>query len=102
MLSRFPEDFLFGSASAAYQVEGAYRVDGKGESIWDQWTKIEGKTYMGTNGDVAADHYHRYKEDIALMKEMGLTAYRFSVSWPRILPKGRGEIEKKDLSFIMT
>ncbi len=99
MLSRFPEDFLFGSASAAYQVEGAYRVDGKGESIWDQWTKIEGKTYMGTNGDVAADHYHRYKEDIALMKEMGLTAYRFSVSWPRILPKGRGEIEKKGLKF---
>ena len=99
MLSRFPDDFLFGSASAAYQVGGAYREEGKGESIWDQWTKIEGKTYKGTNGDVAADHYHRYKEDIALMKEMGLKAYRFSVSWPRILPKGRGEVEKKGLKF---
>ncbi|NCC80264.1 MAG: glycoside hydrolase family 1 protein [Clostridia bacterium] len=95
----FPEDFLFGSASAAYQVEGAYKEDGKGDSIWDNWVRMDGKTYQGTNGDVAADHYHRFREDVRLMKEMGLKAYRFSVSWARILPEGRGRIEKKGLDF---
>lgn len=99
MKNRFQKDFLFGSASAAYQVEGAYQEDGKGPSIWDQWVKIPGKTYEGTNGDVAADHYHRFEEDVALMKEMGLKAYRFSVSWPRILPKGRGAVEPKGIGF---
>ena len=99
MSDRFPESFLFGSASAAYQVEGAYQEDGKGDSIWDNWVRMEGKTYKGTNGDVATDHYHRFREDVRLMKEMGLKAYRFSVSWARILPEGRGRIEKKGLDF---
>jgi len=99
MSNRFPDKFLFGSASAAYQVEGAYREDGKGLSIWDDWVRIEGKTFQGTNGDVAADHYHRYQEDIRLMKDMGLKAYRFSVSWTRILPEGRGNIERRGLEF---
>lgn len=99
MSNRFPENFLFGSASAAYQVEGAYQEDGKGLSIWDEWVKLPGKTFQGTNGDVATDHYHRVEEDIALMKEMGLKAYRFSISWTRILPEGRGRIERKGLEF---
>lgn len=99
MLTKFPKDFLWGSASAAYQVEGAYNEDGKGLSIWDHWVKIEGKTFEGTNGDVATDHYHRFKEDVALMKEMGLKAYRFSISWARIFPKGRGEINSKGVEF---
>ena len=99
MSNRFPENFLFGSASAAYQVEGAYQEDGKGLSIWDEWVKLPGKTFQGTNGDVATDHYHRSDEDIALMKEMGLKAYRFSISWTRILPEGRERIERKGLEF---
>lgn len=78
------KDFLWGSASAAYQVEGAWQEDGKGESVWDRFVRIPGKTFKGTNGDLAVDHYHRYKEDIALMKEQGLKAYRFSVAWTRI------------------
>ena len=80
----FPEDFLRGSASAAYQVEGAAEEDGKGRSIWDNFVRIPGKTFKATTGDVAVDHYHRYKEDIALMAEMGLKTYRFSIAWSRI------------------
>lgn len=95
----FRKDFLWGSASAAYQVEGAYNIDGKGVSIWDEWVKVPGKTFEGTNGDIAADHYHRYKEDIALMHEQGLRTYRFSISWPRILPQGRGEINQLGIDF---
>lgn len=95
----FPETFLWGSASAAYQVEGAWNQDGKGPSVWDVFTKIPGKTFKGTNGDIAVDHYHRYKEDVALMAEMGLKAYRFSVSWPRIFPNGKGEINEAGLAF---
>lgn len=95
----FPKDFLWGSASAAYQVEGAYNEDGKGPSVWDNFSKIEGKTFKGSNGDVAVDHYHRYKEDVALMAEQGLKAYRFSVAWSRVLPQGRGEINQKGLQF---
>lgn len=87
----FPSGFLWGSASAAYQVEGAWDADGKGPSVWDVFTKQEGTTFKGSNGDVAVDHYHRYKEDIALMAEQGLKAYRFSVAWSRIYPAGRGE-----------
>ena len=67
-------------------------MDGKGASIWDTFTKIPGKTYKGSNGDIAVDHYHRYREDVALMAEMGLNAYRFSVSWPRVFPFGRGTV----------
>ncbi|MBD7911097.1 glycoside hydrolase family 1 protein [Clostridium cibarium] len=96
---KFPKDFLFGAASAAYQVEGAWDEDGKGVSNWDVFSKIPGKTFEGTNGDVAVDHYHRYKEDVRLMAEMGLESYRFSVSWPRIMPNGDGKVNKKGLDF---
>lgn len=96
---RFPKDFLFGAASASYQVEGAWNEDGKGVSNWDVFSKIRGKTFEGTNGDVAVDHYHRYKEDIRLMAEMGLESYRFSVSWPRIIPTGDGEVNQKGIEF---
>ncbi|MFP6326261.1 MULTISPECIES: glycoside hydrolase family 1 protein [Bacillus amyloliquefaciens group] len=95
----FPDTFLWGSASAAYQVEGAWNKDGKGPSVWDLFTKIPGKTFKGSNGDTAVGHYERYKEDIALMAEMGLKAYRFSVSWPRIFPNGRGEINESGVAF---
>lgn len=95
----FPKDFLFGAATASYQVEGAWDEDGKGVSNWDVFSKIEGKTYQGTNGDVAIDHYHRYKEDITLMAEMGLDSYRFSISWTRIYPNGDGKINQKGLDF---
>ncbi|MDS0526237.1 GH1 family beta-glucosidase [Clostridium sp. SHJSY1] len=96
---KFPKDFLFGAASAAYQVEGAWNEDGKGVSNWDVFSKIPGKTFEGTNGDVAVDHYHRYKEDVKLMAEMGLESYRFSVSWPRVMPNGDGEVNQKGLDF---
>ena len=79
-VTRFPKDFLWGSASAAYQIEGGWKEDGKGVTNWDTFVRIPGKTYKATTGDVAVDHYHRYKEDIALMAEMGLKTYRFSVS----------------------
>ncbi len=98
-LKPFPADFLWGAASAAYQVEGAWDVDGKGMTNWDQFVRIPGKTFKGTTGDVAVDHYHRYKEDVRLMAEMGLKAYRFSVSWARIFPNGRGEINEKGIAF---
>ena len=95
----FKEGFLWGSASAAYQIEGAFQSDGKGESIWDEWAHIAGKTFEGTNGDIACDHYHRFEEDVALMKEMGLSTYRFSIAWTRILPHGTGDINHKGLLF---
>jgi 6-phospho-beta-glucosidase len=95
----FPPDFLWGAASAAYQVEGAWNADGKGLSVWDVFSKIPGKTFKGSNGDVAVDHYGRYKEDVALMEEIGLRAYRFSVSWPRIYPHGRGDVNAAGLDF---
>lgn len=96
---KFPHDFLFGAASASYQVEGAANEDGKGPTNWDVFSKIPGKTFQGTNGDIAVDHYHRYKEDIRLMAEMGLESYRFSVSWARILPDGDGKVNEKGLEF---
>lgn len=95
----FPEDFLWGSASAAYQIEGGWDADGKGMTNWDTFVRIPGKTYKATTGDVAVDHYHRYKEDIALMAEMGLKTYRFSVSWARIYPDGNGELNKEGIAF---
>lgn len=98
-LTPFPSDFLWGSASAAYQVEGAWDEDGKGKSVWDEFVRIPGKTFKGSNGDVAVDHYHRYKEDVALMAEQGLKAYRFSVAWTRIFPDGTGEVNQKGLQF---
>ena len=98
-VERFPEDFLWGSASAAYQIEGGYREGGKGVSNWDAFVRIPGKTYKGTTGDVAVDHYHRYLEDIRLMAEMGLKTYRFSIAWTRIYPEGRGEINQQGVDF---
>ena len=98
-LDQFPKDFLWGSASAAYQVEGAASEDGKGESVWDRFVQIPGKTFKGTTGEVAVDHYHRYKEDVKLMAEQGLKAYRFSVAWSRIIPDGNGEVNEKGLEF---
>lgn len=98
-LKPFPAEFLWGAASAAYQVEGAWDADGKGPSVWDLFTRIPGKTFKGSNGDVAVDHYRRFKEDVGLMAELGLRAYRFSVSWPRVYPRGRGEINRAGLRF---
>lgn len=92
----FSKDFIWGAASAAYQVEGAYNEDGKGMGIWDALS--DGHVKHGDNGNVACDHYHRYKEDVALMKEMGLKAYRFSVSWPRIIPE-EGVVNPKGIEF---
>ncbi|WP_431086900.1 GH1 family beta-glucosidase [Paenibacillus sp. 8b26] len=96
---KFPHDFLFGAASAAYQIEGAWNEDGKGITNWDAFSKIPGKTFESTNGDVAIDHYHRYPEDIKLMADMGLESYRFSVSWARIIPDGDGAINEKGIQF---
>ncbi|SES15788.1 glycoside hydrolase family 1 protein [Salipaludibacillus aurantiacus] len=95
----FPKNFLWGSASAAYQIEGAWNKDGKGPSVWDIYTKKEGTTYKNTNGDIAVDHYHRYEEDVNLMAEMGLQAYRFSIAWSRIYPQGKGAINEEGLKF---
>ncbi len=93
------KDFIWGSASAAYQIEGAAFTYGKGKSIWDEYSSVSGNTFKNTTGEVAIDFYHRYEEDIKLMAEMGLEAYRFSVSWPRILPKGYGEVNKEGVEF---
>lgn len=93
------KDFLWASASAAYQIEGAALTNGKGASIWDEYSHIEGNTFKNTNGDVAIDFYHRYKEDIALMKEQGLKAYRFSIAWSRVLPHGVGTENKEGIEF---
>lgn len=98
-LRKFPKDFLWGAASAAYQIEGAWDEDNKGPSIWDTFSKLPGKTFHGTNGDVAVDHYHRYHEDVRLMAEMGLKAYRFSIAWSRIIPDGDGEVNVAGLKF---
>lgn len=95
----FKKDFVWGAATASYQIEGAAYEDGKGLNIWDDYCKIPGKILNGDNGDIACDHYHRYKEDVALMKQLGIKAYRFSVSWARILPNGIGKVNPKGLEF---
>ncbi len=97
--TKFPTQFLWGAATASYQIEGAWNEDGKGESIWDRFSHTPGKINNGETGDEACDHYHRYPEDIALMRQLGLKAYRFSVSWPRILPAGTGRISEAGLDF---
>ncbi len=98
MLS-FPNQFLWGAATSAYQIEGAWNEDGKGESIWDRFVHQPGHILDQGTGDVACDHYHRMAEDVALMQELGLRSYRFSISWPRILPSGRGKVNPKGLGF---
>lgn len=95
----FPPDFLWGAATSAYQIEGAWKEDGKGLSIWDTFVHQPGRIWQNQHGDVACDHYHRWQEDIALMKAIGLKAYRFSISWPRILPEGRGCVNERGLDF---
>jgi beta-glucosidase len=95
----FPEGFKWGVATSAYQIEGAWDEDGKGPSIWDTYAHTPGNIKNDENGDVANDHYHRYREDVALMKDIGATAYRFSISWPRIFPEGTGEPNPKGLDF---
>ena len=95
----FPVDFLWGAATASYQIEGAAHEDGRGPSIWDQFAAIPGKVHRGENGDVAADHYHRMPGDVELMAELGLNAYRFSIAWPRILPQGIGTVNGQGLDF---
>jgi len=96
---QFPKDFLWGAATSAYQVEGAWNADGKGESIWDRYAHTPGKISDGTTGDVSCDQYHRYKEDVALLKQLNLKSYRFSISWPRVLPAGVGPVNEKGLDY---
>lgn len=95
----FPEGFVWGAATSAYQVEGAVTADGRGTSIWDTFAHTPGTIANGDTGDVAADHYHRYRDDVGLMRELGLTGYRFSVAWPRIFPDGRGRPNPAGLDF---
>jgi beta-glucosidase len=96
---RFPKGFLWGTATASYQIEGAWQEDGRGESIWDRFAHTPGKIKNDDTGDVAVDHYHRYKEDVQLMKALGNTTYRFSIAWPRIFPQGTGAPNPKGLDF---
>ncbi|MET8529005.1 GH1 family beta-glucosidase [Micromonospora sp. NPDC005172] len=96
---RFPRDFGWGAATSAYQIEGAAKEDGRGESVWDTFSRLPGRTRNGDTGDVAADHYHRYAEDLDLMRDLGLRSYRFSISWPRIQPDGSGQPNQRGLDF---
>lgn len=96
---QFPDGFVWGAATASYQIEGAVNEDGRGESIWDRFCRTEGKVHNGDTGDVACDHYHRWPEDITLMQDIGIDAYRFSIAWPRILPDGRGRINEPGIAF---
>ena len=95
----FPADFVFGAATAAYQIEGASSVDGKGLSVWDKFTHTKGRIKNGETGDNACGHYYRFREDVGLMRSLNLNAYRFSVSWPRVLPDGRGRMNSKGIDF---
>jgi len=95
----FPENFTWGAATSAYQIEGSVNEDGRGPSIWDTFCRQPGKVWQGQHGDIAADHYHRWQEDVELMAKMGLQAYRFSISWPRILPEGTGQVNQAGLDF---
>lgn len=95
----FPADFLWGTATSAYQVEGSPLADGAGPSIWQRFVHTPGLVHNGDTGDVASDHYRRYREDVGLMRQLGLSAYRFSVSWSRVLPKGRGQVNAAGLDF---
>jgi beta-glucosidase len=99
LIRQFPEGFLWGASTAAYQVEGAWNEDGKGESVWDRFSHTPGRIDNGDTGDVACDHYHRMPEDVALMKTLGLKGYRFSIAWTRILPKGTGQVNTRGLDF---
>ena len=95
----FPENFLWGTATAAYQVEGAVEEDGRGASIWDTFSHTPGKVLHGDTGDIACDQYHRLEEDLDLMSDLGIQAYRFSVAWPRIQPEGSGDPNQRGLDY---
>ncbi len=95
----FPKDFIFGAATAAYQIEGAWNQDGRGKSIWDTFCHTSGKIRSGHTGDTACDHYHRYEEDVGIMQALNLSAYRFSISWSRVLPKGSGQVNNKGIDY---
>src|ERR1041385_5313670 len=95
----FPDDFVWGVSTAAYQIEGAAREDGRGASIWDTFSHTPGSVLNGDTGDVACDHYHRWRDDLALLHALGVGAYRFSIAWPRILPTGTGEANRAGLDW---
>ncbi|WP_174803957.1 GH1 family beta-glucosidase [Martelella limonii] len=99
LAGRFPSDFMFGVATAAYQIEGAAREDGRKPSIWDAFSHMPGRVFEGHSGDVACDHYHRLDEDLDLIKSLGVETYRFSIAWPRIIPDGRGPVNEAGLDF---
>lgn len=95
----FGKDFMWGAAAASYQIEGAAFEDGRGASIWDEFSHTDGKVFGGHTGDIACDHYHRFKEDVKLMSELGIKAYRFSISWSRLIPDGSGKVNQKGIDF---
>ncbi|GID96882.1 GH1 family beta-glucosidase [Amorphoplanes digitatis] len=97
--ARFPDGFIWGAATASYQIEGATREDGRGPSIWDTFSRTPDRVYAGHTGDVACDHYHRYVEDVAMMAGLGLASYRYSIAWPRIQPDGTGPVNTRGLDF---
>ncbi len=96
---QFPAGFLWGCATAAYQIEGAAKEDGRAPSVWDTFSHTPGKTFQGQTGDVADDSYHLYKKDIELLKNLGVTGYRFSISWSRVFPAGTGKVNEKGLDY---
>ena len=96
---QIPDEFLWGAGTSAYQIEGATHEDGRGSSVWDVFAAKPGRTHNGDTGAVAADHYHRMEQDVALLAELGLNAYRFSIAWPRILPQGTGTPNPAGLAF---
>src|SRR4051812_37555274 len=96
---RFPREFKWGASTSAYQIEGAFDEDGRGESMWDRFAHTPGKIANDDNGDVACDHYHRYASDFDLLSELGIDSYRFSISWPRIIPTGTGPVNQAGIDF---
>ncbi|MDR2404374.1 MAG: beta-glucosidase [Spirochaetaceae bacterium] len=98
----FPDDFVWGTATAAYQVEGAGHEGGRSECIWDTFSRVPGAVYGGENGDIACDQYHHYREDIALMAELGFKSYRFSIAWPRVIPSGTGKVNPEGIAYYRT
>jgi beta-glucosidase len=99
IMTSFPNDFVWGAATASYQIEGAAHEDGRSQSVWDRFAATPGKVRNGDTGEIACDFYHRYRDDVRLMKELGLDAFRFSVAWPRVLPEGRGRVNELGLDF---
>ena len=96
---KFPDGFRFGVATSAYQIEGGAAAGGRGSSIWDVFSRVPGATERGETGDIACDHYHRWREDVALLRDLGVTSYRFSIAWPRVLPAGRGRVNRRGVAF---